>query len=231
MQYLTDRFDDIELPYLNLLECTDSAGNQFLLLHGYEPDLGWMTVVDEITSLVEDLDIHLTLGIQAVPFPAPHTRPVPVTAHATEADLIAGRKSWVGDMEIPASFSGFLELQLGREGHRAIGFAAHVPHYLANLDHPRAALALIEELMNAAGLSIDIEELERLADNSDAELEAQIESNPENQAVVAALEESFDAMVAERGGITADELISGDEIAAQVEQFLADMDARGRDNE
>lgn len=231
MQYLTDRFDDIELPYLNLLECTDSAGNQFLLLHGSEPDLGWMTVVDEITSLVEDLDVELTVGIQAVPYPAPHTRPVPVTAHATESDLIAGRKSWVGDMEIPASFSGFLELQLGRENHRAVGFAAHVPHYLANLDHPRAAVALIQELMGAAGLVIDIEELVRLADEADAELNIQIENNPENQAVVAALEESFDAIVAERGGITAEELLSADEIAAQVEQFLADMDARGRDND
>jgi proteasome assembly chaperone (PAC2) family protein len=231
MSYLTDHFDDIELPYLNLVECVDENGNTFLLLHGSEPDLGWMTVVDEITSMVEDLNVELTVGIQAVPFPSPHTRPVPVTAHATDLELIAGRQPWVGDMEIPASFSGFLELQLGREGNRAVGYAAHVPHYLANIDYPRAALSLIVEMMAISGIEISQDDLRELADTSDQELNEQIAESPENQAVVSALEESFDALVAERGGITQADMVSGDVIAAQVEQFLADMDARGRESE
>jgi hypothetical protein len=49
--------------------------------------------------------------------------------------------------------------------------------------------------------------------------------------VVASLEESFDAQVAERGGIEGGDAPDGDEIAAQVEKFLAEMDARGRDTE
>jgi hypothetical protein len=56
-------------------------------------------------------------------------------------------------MEVPGSLANYLELQLGREGHRAIGFAAHVPHYLANLNHPRSALTLLSEIATTTGLS------------------------------------------------------------------------------
>lgn len=231
MAYLTDRFGDIDLPTLQLHECTDDRGNTFLLLHGAEPDLGWMTVVDEMIDLVEDLNVTLTVGMQAVPFPAPHTRPVPVTAHATDPLLIEGRKPWVGDMEIPASLAAFLELELGKRGHRAVGFAAHVPHYLANISHPRAALTLLGEVSAAAGLIFSLDSLREQADEADRELEVQIAGNEENLAVVRGLEESFDAMVAERGDSVAGSDMSDEDIAAQVEKFLAEMDARGRDNE
>ena len=152
------RFD---LPTLNLTECMDERGNTFLLLLGVEPDMGWMTVVDSVVELVEDLNITLTVGMQAVPFPAPHTRAIPVTAHATDPLLIEGRKPWVGDMEIPASLAAYLELQLGRDGHRAMGFAAHVPHYLSNINFPRASLTLLGEVSNSTGLVFSLDEIGR----------------------------------------------------------------------
>ena len=49
--------------------------------------------------------------------------------------------------------------------------------------------------------------------------------------VVRALEESFDAMVQERGEESGPAELSGEEIAAQVEKFLAEMDARGRESD
>ncbi|MEY3278807.1 MAG: hypothetical protein RLZZ426_1293 [Actinomycetota bacterium] len=231
MSYKSDHFEDIDLPVLQLFECSDERGASFLLLHGVEPDMGWMTVVDTIVELIEDLDVTLTVGIQAVPFPAPHTRPVAVTAHATDPILIEGRRPWVGDMEIPGSLSGYLELQLGRDGHRAVGFAAHVPHYLANINHPRSALTLLSEISATTGIIIPLDEIRVLADAADRELNEQIAMNDENQTVVSSLEQSFDAQVAERGGIENIDAPDGEEIAAQVEKFLAEMDARGRENE
>lgn len=229
MAYMTDHFESLDLPELNLYECIDERGTPFLLVAGVEPDMGWMTVVDAIIETVEDLDVSLTVGMQAVPFPAPHTRPVPVTAHATDPLLIAGRNPWVGDMEIPGSLSAVLELQLGREGNQALGFAAHVPHYLTTIDHPRSALTLLTEVMGATGLVLPLDTLRELADEADQDLNEQIAGNAENRAVVEALEQSFDEMVAQRG--VSLEPSVGSDIAEQVEQFLADMEARGRDNE
>jgi len=231
MSYLSDHFGDIDLPVLQLVECTDDRGHTFLLLHGVEPDTGWMTVVDTVIDLVESLNVSLTVGIQAFPFPAPHTRPIAVTAHATDPLLIEGRVPWVGEMEVPGSLANYLELQLGREGHRAIGFAAHVPHYLANLNHPRSALTLLSEISTTTGLSFPLDNIRNLSDSSDVELNDQLKENPENLAVVQGLEQSFDEIVAARGLSHPNQPTSGDDIAAQVEKFLAEMDARERDTD
>lgn len=231
MSYLSDHFGDIDLPVLQLVECTDDRGHTFLLLHGVEPDTGWMTIVDTVIEMVESLNISLTVGIQAFPFPAPHTRPIAVTAHATDPLLIEGRVPWVGEMEVPGSLANYIELQLGREGHRAIGFAAHVPHYLANVEHPRSALTLLSEISTTTGLSFPLDKLRNLSDSSDVELNQQLQESPENMAVVQGLEQSFDEIVTARGVSHPNQPTSGDDIAAQVEKFLAEMDAREHDSE
>ena len=39
----------------------------------------------------------------------------------------------------PSSAQALLELRLGEWGHDAMGFVAHVPHYVAQFDYPAAA--------------------------------------------------------------------------------------------
>ena len=83
------------------------------------------------------------------------------------------------------------------------------------------------------------DELADAADQALHEISAQIAQNPENVGAVEALEAQYDAVAASRqldgaieGGddedrpLTASDLQSGDELAAQVERFLADMDSR-----
>jgi len=229
MTYLSDHFGDIELPSLDLVECTDTMGQKFILLHGQEPSLGWMTLVDSLVDLVDSLNVNLTVGMQAFPFPAPHTRPIAVTTHSTNKELLKGRVPWVGDMEVPGTLAAYLELQLGRDGHSAVGLAAHVPHYLANMEHTRSGLTLLSEVMGMTGLVFALDELRELADEADRELNEQLNSNPENVEVVKSLEQSFDSLVSERGLPNHIETPSGEEIAAQVEQFLAELE--GRDQE
>jgi len=171
--------------------------------------------------------------MHAVPWPAPHTRPVGLTAHATDRTLVEGRTSWVGALEVPGHLAGMLELHLGATGHPAMGFAAHVPHYLAALDYPRAAVALLEAVASSTGLVLPLDALRAAADSSDRETDAQIATNPDNVEAVRELEQQYDVAVAQQGvpGRPADGgLPSGDDIAAQVERFLAEMDDRGRDD-
>lgn len=233
MTFLSDHYASVELPQLSLSQLTDLEGTRFLLLHGAEPDFGWQRVVDAATQLVDRFAVRLTVGMHAIPWPAPHTRPVSLTAHATDRALVADRTSWVGALEVPGHLAGLLELSLGRAGHDAMGFAAHVPHYLAAGEHPRAALALLEAVSSATGLVLPLDSLREAADRSDHETTAQIAANPENVEAVHALETQYDAFVSQRGSLLANDagqLPSGDELAEQVEQFLAEMDARGRDD-
>lgn len=234
MTFLTDHFAAVDLPTLELVEVIDAAGTPFLLLHGAEPDHAWQRLTRAVGSLVERFGVRLTVGMHAIPWPVPHTRPVDVTAHATDSALIGGHTPWVGSLEVPGHLAGMLELYLGDTGHDAMGFAAHVPHYLVGSEYPSASLALLWHVSKATGLSLPGDGLTEAAEATLAEISAQIAQNPENAGAVEALEAQYDAVATSRELGTVDsesvpaasELPTGDEIAAQVERFLADMDSR-----
>lgn len=228
LRFSSDHYSEMDLPELHISACRDERGAGFFVLHGVEPDSGWRTIVSDIATFITEQGIGSTVGMLAVPFPAPHTRPVAVTAHANQPELLGGRRSWVGEMEVPGSLSGVLEFTLGERGIPAMGFAAHVPHYLTNLVHPASALALIKEVSLATGLLIPTDALRVAAEQADADLNEQLQQNSDNLEGVHQLEAQFDALVAERAEEVGSVGPESDTIAAQVEQFLAQMDSRGK---
>jgi hypothetical protein len=228
MVFDTDHYAELAYPELLLTEVHDLQGTGFLLLHGPEPDFGWQAFTAAVVQIVERFAVRRSLGLNAIPWPAPHTRPVGVTAHATDPSLVSGRPTFVGAIEVPGHLAGGVELALGKAGHEAMGFAAHVPHYLTQVEYPRAALALLTEISVAGSLSLDVTELEGLAEVSDREIDEQVSGNLENVEAVQALEVQYDAILrgAEHALPMAEDgpLPSGDEIAAQLEAFLREMD-------
>ena len=227
MTFLNDHYGQIDLPELTLAEFTDLVGTRFLVLAGPEPDFAWQGFSAAVVDLIRRFGVRTTVGMHAVPWPAPHTRPVGITAHSTDPTLI-GTRSFVGNLEVPGHVAGLLELTLGAAGHTAMGFVAHVPHYLTGVDYPRGAVALIQAVSTHTGLSLPLGDLSETAARTEAEISAQVESSPENGEAVRALELQYDALMTQTEQGT-EPLPSGDEIAAQVEQFLADIDRRGRE--
>ncbi|MGH3926936.1 MAG: proteasome assembly chaperone family protein, partial [Pseudonocardiaceae bacterium] len=218
-----------EKPELVLHEVRDSAGTMFLLLTGPEPDLQWERFTDAVRELVERLGVGLTVGLGAVPMAVPHTRPETVTAHATRRELISGYQPWFGTMEIPGHAGALMELKLGQAGHDAMGFVVHVPHYLARIEYPESARGLLEHLARSSGLQLPLEALRPAALRVLAEVDEQIASSQESMSVVASLEARFDAITDESGqppllSSNARLLPTGDEIAAELEQFLAEQE-------
>ena len=82
----------------------------------------------------------------------PHTRPTGVTAHATRRELIAGYEPWLQRVQVPGSVGHLLEFRLGEQGRDAMGFAVHVPHYLAQTEYPAAAEVLLTSVSRSTGL-------------------------------------------------------------------------------
>ncbi len=228
MVFDTDHYAELAYPELLLTEVHDLQGTGFLLLHGPEPDFGWQAFTAAVVQIAERFAVRRSLGLNAIPWPAPHTRPVGVTAHATDPSLVAGRPTFVGAIEVPGHLAGGIELALGAAGHEAMGFAAHVPHYLTQVEFPRAALVLLQEVAVAGSLTLDLASLVATADEADRDIDTQVSGNSENRDAVRALEAQYDAIV--RGAESAlplaedGPLPSGDEIAAQLEAFLRDMD-------
>jgi predicted ATP-grasp superfamily ATP-dependent carboligase len=222
----------MDLPELTLSEVTDEAGTTFLLLHGVEPDLGWQSVVRSIVELIRTYGVRMTVGMHAIPWPAPHTRPVEITAHSSDPELLGIHQPWVGQVEIPGSVAALIEMNLSQSKMPAMGYAAHVPHYLASGEYPKAALALLDQVALSTGLVIPRDELREAAAAMDIDIDQQISSVEENREVVSALEQQHDSVMMSRRELTATadgSLVSGDELAASLEKYLADLDEKGRD--
>jgi predicted ATP-grasp superfamily ATP-dependent carboligase len=224
-----DHWASYERPELVLHEVRDSAGTTFLLLAGPEPDLQWERFTDAVLELVERFGVGLTVGLGAVPMAVPHTRPVTVTAHATRRELISGYQPWFGTMEIPGHAGALMELRLGQAGHDAMGFVVHVPHYLARIKYPESARSLLEHLARNSGLDLPVEALRPAALRVLAEVDEQVASSPQSMSVVAGLEARVDAITGEFDrrpllATDAEPLPTGDEIAAELEQFLSEQD-------
>lgn len=237
MLFIEDHWESYEDPSLVLHELTDAAGVRFLLLAGAEPDVAWERFIAAVAGLVDELGVRLTIGVHGIPMGVPHTRPTSVTAHATRTELVAGRDAWVGTVQVPGSIINLLELRLGQAGRDAMGFAVHVPHYLAQADYPDAAAALLENVAAATDLTLPTATLRAAAEAARVELDEQVAGSVEVAAVVHALEQQYDTYVEARGGDAPGDdqgLLAGrrgfptaDELGAELERFLAEQPKGG----
>jgi predicted ATP-grasp superfamily ATP-dependent carboligase len=74
-----------------------------------------------------------------------------------------------------------------------MGFAVHVPHYLARAEYPQAARVLVDHVGIAAGLYLSTESLSVAAERAEKEIGEQVAASDEVKEVVEA--GSLDGMV------------------------------------
>jgi hypothetical protein len=229
MTFARDHYEGYDAPRLVVRQLRDTGGTPYLLLSGPEPDNRWEGFCRAVREVVERLGVTRVVGIGSVPMAVPHTRPIALTPHANDPDLLTAVSPWRGELRIPSSAQALLEVRLGEWGHQAMGFVAHVPHYLAQMDYPLAAAVLLEQVEIAGRLTIDLSGLRAEAEDKEAEIAGYLTANEEVAEVVAALERQYDAFErAEEDGtslLARDEpLPTGEEIGRQFEQFLAGLD-------
>ena len=229
MSFVRDHYEAYDAPRLVVRLVHDSGGTPYLLLHGPEPDNRWEAFADAVRQVVERFGVSRVVSMGSVPMAVPHTRPIAITHHANNAELLTGESPWRGELRIPSSAQALLELRLGEWGHDAMGFVAHIPHYLAQLEYPAASIALLEQVERAAWLTVDLTGLQAEAEDREAEIDRYLSANEEVGDVVTALEQQYDAFArAESSGsslLAGDQpLPTGEEIGQQFEQFLAGLD-------
>ncbi|MTD16146.1 PAC2 family protein [Nakamurella sp. YIM 132087] len=231
LTFSRNAFTDYETPQLVIHHVTDEAGVPFLLLTGPEPDVLWERFVSAVGQIVDRFAVRLTVGLMAIPMAVPHTRPTGMSVHATRSDLLPpDQQDWVGTVQVPGHATGLLEFRFGQEGRDAIGFAAHVPHYVARSEFPETARQLIQALSDTSGLLLPTAGLDEEAAKVQLQLAEQLRDNPEVAQVVEALEQQYDTFVSATGrGLLARSapLPTADELGAQFEAFLAERDTRG----
>ena len=231
MVFERDHWESYEAPELAIHLLSDTAGSRFLLLAGPEPDVRWEGFTKAVRDVAARLGVRMAIGFHGIPMGAPHTRPLGVTAHATSPDLTTGYPPLVDKLQVPGSVAALLEMRLGEEGRTAVGFAVHVPHYLAQAAYPAAAPALLDSVTRASGLQLPDGALRAASRETDEEIARQVAGSEEIMEVVQALERQYDAYTegAERGGLLAEEsqqMPTAEELGAEFERFLAEQQGR-----
>ncbi len=226
----TDRWDAYEAPTLGVQLHRDANGTAFLLLAGPEPDLQWERFIAAVFLVVERIGVRMTVGLHSVPWAAPHTRPIAVTSHGRPRELLAAPPLGIGKVRVPASVGHLLEYRLGTAGHAAIGFAAHTPYYLSDVEYPAAAVSLLESVEQSTGLSLALDPLRSRALEVQTAIDTQVAGDEQVRSVVRELEEQDQSAPGYGLSLEGTDLPTGEELGAEIERFLAER-ARPTDSD
>src|SRR5262249_3306451 len=131
-----------------------------VLLLGTEPSLRWRSFTGLVAQLAGDLGVSMVVTLGSLLADVPHTRPSPVTASATDQELLDQLGLAPSRCEGPPGVVGVL-LDACREGGiPSVSLWAAVPHSVQLPPSPRAAKALCDRLAGLLDLPIDTTELD-----------------------------------------------------------------------
>ncbi|WP_459611640.1 PAC2 family protein [Corynebacterium urogenitale] len=224
------RVIDREDMSLDLHLVKDVEDQPFLLLAGPEPDLKWESFSDAVVELARRTGVERVVTLYSAPMTVPHTRPLVISAHASDEELVQDFHTWDSRMIIPGAAALDTELKLSKQGVKTVGITAHVPHYIAASDYPEATHALLKAAGKLTQREVPLGALEADMEKVKRQLAEQVEDNHEIGTVVSALERQYDAE-AERMRRRRDnnllqpgqEIPTGEELGAEFEAFLADL--------
>jgi len=221
-----DHLSDYRPSTLRLYLATDEVGQPFLLLTGYEPDFQWERFTAAVLQLIDMYQVKTTTWVHAIPMPVPHTRPLGVTVSGNRSELIESMSIWKPQTQVPANALHLIEYRLQELAHPVTGFVLLIPHYLADTEFPAAAVIALESVSASTGLIFPTERLREEGRDFLSKIDAQVESNQELAKLVGTLEARHDSYMIDnplRSPLTDEdgELPSADDIAAELENFLA----------
>jgi len=213
---------EIDWPANTLLAVqVPSAERDLALLSGVEPNMRWRTFADSILSAAQRLGVEMVITLGALIADVAHTRPVPITGLASDPELVERLGLSRSSYEGPTGIVGVLHDACRRRGVASASLWAAVPHYVAAVPNPKAALALLRRLEGLTGIAVDASELEQATGRFEEQVDRAVSANPEIEELVRNLEASQEESI-ELG----QDVPSADDIAKDFQQFLRQ---RGKD--
>ena len=168
--------------------------NDVLLVVGPEPDMRWRAFCESVAQLCAQLGVVQVMHLGAYPAATPHTRPVTVTrARNRVHQVVEVDATDVRGYTGPVNATTVLQSQLAEHDIPAVGLWAEVPHYIATNPHPPAALALVERVVDALGVTVDTTELRAAAQLHLEQVAEAVSEHEDAASMVRALEEMIDA--------------------------------------
>jgi proteasome assembly chaperone (PAC2) family protein len=193
-----------------------TADRDLVLLDGTEPNLRWRTFSETVATAADALGVEMVITLGALIAEVSHTLPVPITGLASDQALVEELELERSSYEGPTGIVGIVHDLCQKGGISSASLWAAVPHYVAAVPNPKAALALLRRLEGLTGIAVEASELEEETSDYEEQIGRAIAANPEIEELVARIEaEQVDLLEAE-----GDELPSADSIAREFQRFL-----------
>ena len=145
-----------------------------------------------------------------------HTLPVPITGLASDEELVEELDLQRSSYEGPTGIVGVVHDCCRQVGMTSASLWAAVPHYVAAVPNPKAALALLRRLEGLTGIAVEATELEEETASYEEQIGRAVAANPEIEELV----ERIEAEQVEQLGEDGEDLPSADTIAREFQRFL-----------
>jgi len=209
----------------------DGGGEGLLLFSGPEPHLRWRAYTKALLDVAERCGVKRIISLGALLAGAPHTRPVRVTARATDPAARALLEAWGiyrrPTYEGPTGISTVVLDAADRRGMHHVGFMGQAPHYLQEGENPAAIQALVSYTARLLNLTPDMSQFAEAIDEFRAECDRAVARDRATREHVRKLEEQYDAEAGAEGSpLPAGELDS-DKLMQDLEDFLRKQGGTG----
>jgi proteasome assembly chaperone (PAC2) family protein len=201
------------------------TGRDAVILLGTEPNLRWKSFSQLVLGLARDLGVERVVTFGSLLADVPHTRPAPVTAAATDESLMEELGLEPSRYEGPTGIVGVLLDACRGAGISSLSLWAAVPHYVSLAPSPRAAHALVRRFGELLAIEVDVAELEQAADEYSEQVTEAVSADADTAAYVEELERRVDLLD------EAEDLPSGDSLAAELTRFLRERDEENEEPE
>ncbi|MDQ3571671.1 MAG: PAC2 family protein [Actinomycetota bacterium] len=217
------RTRQVDWPANTMIAATTNGDRDLILMSGVEPNLRWRTYSTAILDAAQQLGAEMLVSLGALIADVAHTRPVPITGLATDQDLVERLNLDRSNYEGPTGIVGVLHDQCREREVQSASLWAAIPHYVAAVPNPKAALALLRRLEGLTGIALEASELEDAMERFDAQINQAVAANPEIEELVRRLESQQDDEIE-----LPTDVPSGDTLARDFQRFLRQ---RGDDGE
>ncbi|MFM8927893.1 MAG: PAC2 family protein, partial [Rhodoluna sp.] len=173
---------------------------------------------DEIREIVEDREITSVIMVGSLASEAPHNRPIKIYKNSQSSIV---RNAYGLEKSNYDGRSGFLSV-LGHAFEKAglptLSVWAQVPHYVASMPSPKAALALVSDLEIFLNVSVDHKDLLTAAFEWERSVDDFVEGDEDLTNYIQSLEKARDESEAEE--------MSTDALALEFEKFLQENEKK-----
>ncbi len=206
----------IEWPENNLIAVeVPAADRDLVLFDGTEPNLRWRTFSETIATAADALGVEMVITLGALIAEVSHTLPVPITGLASSEELVEELDLERSSYEGPTGIVGVVHDRCRQSGLDSASLWAAVPHYVAAVPNPKAALALLRRLEGLTGIAVEAAELEEETEDYEEQIGRAVAANPEIEELVERIEAEQSDLFEGEGDIP-----SADTLAQDFQRFL-----------